>query len=142
MLRTLAAIAIALLAAFILVIAVEFFSAVVYPLPHDFGGTTEEMCRHVENYPAWILAVVIPAWAFTAFAGAWIARRIGNRYSAAAVGLLLLMALACNVSMLPYPIWFKALNLLAMPIALLGGGRLAGRSKTAVAAVASQNRNR
>src|SRR5438045_1803118 len=56
-LRTLAAVFAGLLVLFILVVAVELFSAVVHPLPEDFGGTTEEMCRHVERYPQWVLAV-------------------------------------------------------------------------------------
>jgi hypothetical protein len=77
-LRTLAAVFAGLLVLFILVVAVELFSAVVHPLPEDFGGTKEEMCRHVERYPQWVLAVVVPAWAVAAFASTWTARRIGN----------------------------------------------------------------
>lgn len=122
-LRTLAAVAAGLLAAFVLVVAVEGFSAVVHPMPDGFGGTPEEICRHVERYPAWVLAVVVPAWGLTAFVGAWIARRIGNWYSYAIVGLLLLAAVALNISMLPYPIWFKLANLLVVPIAIFLGGR-------------------
>ncbi|HEX2518177.1 MAG TPA: hypothetical protein VHK04_01370, partial [Castellaniella sp.] len=57
---------------------VELFSAVVHPLPEDFGGTTEELCRHVERYPPWVLALVVPAWAVTALVGTWTAKRMGN----------------------------------------------------------------
>lgn len=127
MLRTLAAILVALFVAFILVVAVEFFSAVVHPPPQDFGGTMEETCRHVENYPAWVLAVVVPAWALIAFVSVFAARKIGNLFSAAFVGLFLLAAVAFNVSMLPYPIWFKIVILAAIPTFLLAGGRLAAR---------------
>jgi hypothetical protein len=121
--RTLAAILAGLLASFVLVIAVELFSAVVHPLPEDFGGTTEAMCQHVARYPHWVLAVVVPAWAVAAFASTWTARRIGNVYSAALVGLLVLAALVFNISMLPYPTWFKIANLLIIPIAILAGAR-------------------
>lgn len=135
MLRTLAAILVALFVAFILVVAVEFFSAVVHPLPQDFGGTMEETCRHVENYPAWVLAVVVPAWALIALISVFAARRIGNHYSAAFVGLLLLTAVAFNVSMLPYPTWFKIIILAAVPVAILAGSRLAtGREPANLAA--------
>ncbi len=50
-LRTLTAVSIGLFVALVLLVAVEFFSAVVHPLPEDFGGTTEEMCRHVGDTP-------------------------------------------------------------------------------------------
>src|SRR5690242_2499596 len=96
-LRTLAAVFAGLLLSFLLIGAVELFSAVVHPLPEDFGGTPEEMDRHVQRYPQWVLAVVVPAWAVTAFVGTWTARRMGNHYSAATVGLLLLAALGFHL---------------------------------------------
>ena len=132
-LRSFAAILAGLLVLFILVVAVELFSAVVHPLPEDFGGTKEEMCRHVERYPQWVLAVAVPAWAVAAFASTWTARRIGNLYSSAIVGLLLLAALVFNISMLPYPTWFKIANLLGIPIAVIAGSRPSIRHKTILA---------
>lgn len=123
--RTLAATVAGIAVAFVLVIAVELFSAVVHPLPQGFGGTTEEMCRHVERYQQWVLAVVVPAWAATAFAGAWTAKWMGNSYSFAIVGLLLFAGMVLNVSMLPYPLWFKIADLLAIPAAIAAAGRLA-----------------
>ena len=68
-LRNLAAVCLGMILAFLLLVGVELFSAVVHPLPADFGGTQEEMCRHVARYPQWVLAVVVPLWAVTAFAG-------------------------------------------------------------------------
>lgn len=130
--RTVAAIVAGLLVAFVLVVAVEMFSAVVHPIPPDFGGTQEEMCAHVERYPAWVLAVVVPLWAATALAGTWIAGRLGNRWSALVVGLVLAAGLIFNLSMLPYPLWFKIGCLLAIPCAIgwaiyLSVRRLPGR---------------
>lgn len=121
-LRTLAAVFAGLIAAFVLLNTVEFFSSVVHPLPEGSGGTKEEICRHVENYPAWVLAAVVPAWGLTAFIGAWVARTLGNRYSFATVGLILLAALILNISMLPYPVWFKVATLLVVPIAMVLAG--------------------
>lgn len=130
-LRALAAVFAGLLVSFIPVVAVELFSGVVHPFPEDFKGTSEEVCRHVERYPPWVLAVAVPAWAVAAFVGTAIAQRIGNLYSSAIVGLLLLAALVFNISMLPYPIWFKIANLLVIPAALIAGSRLSVRHKTA-----------
>jgi hypothetical protein len=122
--RGIAAIIAGMIVAFILVVAVEFFSAVVHPVPPDFGGTMEEMCQHVARYPQWVLAVVVAAWAGTAFASTWISGRLGNRICALLIGLLLLAAVIFNVSMLPYPIWFKILSVLAIASASLLGDRL------------------
>jgi hypothetical protein len=114
-LRTIGSIVAAMLVAFVLVVAVELFSAVVHPLPPDFGGTQEEVCQHVERYPSWVLAVVIPAWSATALTGTWIAGRLGNRGSALFLALAILATLILNLSMLPYPIWFKFGCLIAIP---------------------------
>ena len=129
-LRGLAAIIAGMIVAFIFVVAVEGFSAVVYPVPPDFRGTMEEMCLHVARYPNWVLALVVPAWAGTAFASTWISGRMGNRLCGLFIGLLLLAALIFNLSMLSYPIWFKILNLLAIPAAIVLGDRLSIRRTT------------
>jgi H+/Cl- antiporter ClcA len=139
-LRTLVAVLAGLFVAFILVVAVELFSAVVHPLPEDFGGTKEEMCRHVERYPHWVLAVVVPAWGLAAFVSTWTARKLGTFMSFAIVGLIFLAALVLNISMLPYPIWFKVANLLVIPTAILAGSRLSLRHKTAGAGGANRGR--
>ncbi|MGH7140139.1 MAG: hypothetical protein ACREHD_30745 [Pirellulales bacterium] len=122
--RTLAAILAGLFVALVLVVSVELFSAVFHPLPEDFGGTTAEMCRHVERYPQWVLGLVVVAWAVTAAIGTWTAMKMGNLCSYAMVGLVLLAALVFNVTMLPYPLWFKIVNLLVIPAAIIAGGRL------------------
>lgn len=127
--RPLAAIFIGMLVAFALVVGVELFSSVVHPLPADFGGTEEEMCQHVASYRPWVLAIIVPAWAATAFAGTWTAKKIGNRFSLAFVGALLAAALVLNISMLPYPLWFKVADLIAMPLAIAAAARSARHGK-------------
>jgi predicted MFS family arabinose efflux permease len=123
--RFLAGLTVGLLIAFVLVIAVELASAVVHPFPPDFKGTQEEMCAHVARYPQWFLALAVPAWGLTAFAGTWTANRVGNRPAALFVGLLLTAVVLCNVSMLPYPIWFK----IASPIVVIAAVFAATRSR-------------
>jgi hypothetical protein len=134
--RYVAAVVVGLLLSLMLIVAVELFGGVVHPLPENFGGTSEEMCRHVERFPPWVLAVVVPAWAVAAFVGTWTAGRIGNFYSAATVGSLLLVALLFNVSGLPYPMWFKIANLVAVPIAVVAGRRLSAQRRPVDAAAA------
>src|SRR5262245_10487128 len=122
-LRTFVAVLAGFSAAFLLVIAVELFGGMVHPLPKDFGGPMEEMCRHVERYPTSVLAVVVPIWGATAYVGTWIAGIIGNLVSFAIVALLLLAALVLNISMVPYPLWFKVATLLVIPAAIAVAGR-------------------
>jgi hypothetical protein len=106
--RTLLAGVAGMVVAFVLVVAVEFFSAVVHPLPANFDGNIPE---HVRRYPQWVLGVVVPMWGASAAAATWVASRIGGRLAGALVALLLAAALAFNLSMLPYVLWFK----IAMP---------------------------
>ncbi|WP_207395180.1 hypothetical protein [Bremerella alba] len=118
--RAILAVFIGLVVAFLLVIAVELFSAVVHPFPADFGGTEDEVCAHVEKYPAWVLAAVLPMWAMAVFGSVWIAQKIGDLIASLMVALLLLIAVGFNQWMLPYPIWFEVANYVAFPLATLG----------------------
>jgi hypothetical protein len=121
--RAVCSIVVGVALAFALVIAVEFVSAVVHPLPPDFDGSMDEMCQHVARYPDWVLALVVVAWGCTTFASTWITRRISNRPCGACVGLFLFAAVAFNIAMLPYPIWFKVAILIAIPAAIYLGLR-------------------
>ena len=104
---------------FVLIVAVELFSNVVHPFPAEFQGTHDEICRHVENYPAWILASVVPMWGATAYVGSRVAWRISGGMASSTVAVLLFAGLAFNISMLPYPIWFEIACLVAIPVASL-----------------------
>jgi hypothetical protein len=131
-LRAFGAVVAGLVVALVLVVGVELFSAVVHPLPESFDGSQEQMCAHVARYPAWVLAVIVPIWGAAALVSTWIAGRLGNLASTLVVGLLLVAAVAFNLSMLPYPIWFKVACLVVIPAAAVAGGyRRRGRLQRA-----------
>ena len=110
--RTLLAVAAGMALAFVLIVAVEMFSAVVHPFPPGFDPNAPgSVSAHVQRYPGWVLAVAGLMWGGTAAAAVWVASRIGGRAAGAVVTLLLAAALAFNLSMLPYVMWFK----IAMP---------------------------
>ena len=115
--------------ALVLVIAVELVSAVLHPPPPGFTGTMDEMWKHVERYPHWLLALAMAAWGGTAFASTWVASRIGGRGCGAFVGLILLAAAVFNIVKLPYATWFKVAIVIAIPAAIYVALRLPGRRK-------------
>lgn len=116
-LRLICAFLAAMLLAFLLVIAVEFYSSLVHPFPPGLGMTPEEICLHVTRYPQWVLATVVPLWGGTAWLGTWVAHRLGSWGCGLAVAMLLYAAVLFNCSMLPYPLWFKGAMTLAIPVA-------------------------
>lgn len=123
-LRSIGAIIAAFVVAIVLLTLVEVYSAVVHPVPPDFKNTPEEMVAHVARYPHWVLATAVPMWGLIAFLATWLAGWLGYRGCAIFMALLLLAALACNLSMLPYPLWFKIVQSLAVLIAVAIGVRL------------------
>jgi hypothetical protein len=125
--RSMGAVLAAIAAASVLVVTVELLSGLAHPFPADFKGTFEEVCRHVERFPQWVLAAVVGAWGITAFVATWIAGRLGNRGCAVFVGLLLLAALILNILQLPYPLWFKIASPIAIAAAIVCGYGLSRR---------------
>ena len=71
----------------------------------------DETRLHVARYPHWVLGVVVLLWSAIAFVSTWFATRIGNAFAGIVVVLLLSCAIVCNVSMLPYALWFKVVML-------------------------------
>jgi hypothetical protein len=126
--RALLAVLAGMAVAFVLVVLVEMFSAVVHPLPPELVNDIPE---HVRRYPSWILGVVVPMWGATGFAAAWVAARIAGRVAGAIVTVLLALGLAFNLAMLPYPLWFKAVMGCTLPIACLLGISYGSRPRAA-----------
>ena len=130
-LRILLAVVAGMALAFALVVAVEMFSAVVHPFPPGFDPNAPgSIPAHVRRYPGWVLAVAGLMWGATAAAAAWVASRIGGRLAGAVVTLLLAAALAFNLSMLPYVLWFKVGMPAAFFVACLLGIRTGARPRT------------
>lgn len=116
--RTILAVTAGMLVALALVIAVEFFSSIVHPIPPDFKGTIPD---HVRRYPDWVLGVVVLMWGVTIVAATWVASRLGNLAAALIVVALLAWALTFNLTKLPYTMWFKVVMFSAFPIACFLG---------------------
>ncbi len=132
-LRSAGAMVLGIVVAMVLIVAVEAVSAVLHPFPPGVYPSDMEACReHVANYPQWLLAAFAPAWWFMVFASTWVATRLGAARHPAhgiALGLLLLAAVAFNMYMLPYPLWFEAGNWIMFPLATLAAVWLARGKK-------------
>ncbi len=130
LLRSVGAVLVGLVAALILIVGVEVVSSILHPFPPEVDQDDLEVVRaHVAGYPAWILMLAVLAWGLTTFLGAWLATRLGtgrHRAHGIVVGLILLALVVLNMSMLPYPIWFWASNLILFPLGFYWGARLGG----------------
>ena len=128
-LRVFAAVIVGVVLMVVQVNAVELFREMAHQFPHKGARTLQDIRAHVERCPSWVLAVVVMMWGVTALTGVGTAGRIGNVWSAAAVGMLIVAALVCNVSILPYPLWFRMATLVLIPWAVVAGATIATRSK-------------
>ena len=130
-LRSAGAIIAGLVVAFVLIVGVEFFSAIFHPFPPGADPSDMEVCKaHVANYPGWVLGVCGLGWILTVFVSTWLATRLGTARHPAhgiVVGVLLFAAAGFNMLMLPYPIWFELLNVILFPSATLTGVKLSRR---------------
>lgn len=84
----------------------------------------EGMRTLMANVPAGAMAVVLLGWAIGAFAGGWVAQRIGRGdagRTGLVLGLLLTAAGIANNLMIPPPLWFWIAGMLVLlPGAWLG----------------------
>jgi len=128
-LRTILAIIAGMVLALVLVIAVEFFSSIVHPLPPGANENMDALCQHVAKYPHWVLGVVVLAWCATTFLAVWTATKIGRVAAGVVVSLLLLGAIGFNVAMLPYVTWFKIMMPTCSLVACYVGVRWGRRNK-------------
>ena len=112
---------------------IEGISSILHPWPADFSGTFEEITRHVENYPAWALALLGGVgYGATMLICTFIATRFGhnrNPWHGYGVGILLFAMVVFNLNMLPYPTWYWILMLSVLPTAAYFGTKLAAENK-------------
>lgn len=131
MIRSGGAVLVGLAAAAVLTVGVEVFSSIFHPFPPDVDPTDYEVCKaHVARYPAWVLVLAALGWGLTTFVSVWLATRLGSRRHRAhgiSVGAILLSLAVMNMSMLPYPVWFWALNLVVFPLGIFWGSHRGGR---------------
>lgn len=114
------------LAALVLVFAIESLGHRLWPPPTEIDWTNPESARAgMSLLPLGALVSVAMAWVIATFVGGWVAARFAHRpWPAYIVGGLIVIASVGNLLMLPHPIWFWLFALVIVPVAALGAGRL------------------
>ncbi len=127
-LRSIGSVLAGLIVAFTLIVAAEVVCGIFHPFPPGADTNNFEVIKdQVRSYPTWVLATGAAIWAAAPFAGAWLATRLGTgRHPAHGyiVGALLLALAGCNMSMLPYPIWFPIVIVGTFLLGTFFGARL------------------
>jgi pimeloyl-ACP methyl ester carboxylesterase len=131
-LRSLAGVFVGMLAASVLIFAVESAGHALFPLPGDIDTTDLQAIRaaaEAGRIPAAAMAAVLVGWGVGAFAGAWIAAKIAGRMSlihGSVVGAILLSGSVANLTRIPSPIWMWAGAFVLIPGAVCAAAPAAG----------------
>ena len=122
--------------AFVLVMLIEKIGHLIYPPPADLDYTDPEAIKpYIATLPFIALLFPMIAWVVGTFAGTIVASKIGTANSllfAGVVGGLVLAATITNLIMIPHPMWFSIVSLIAIAASAWFAAKVAsGPSKTA-----------
>ena len=122
--RTILAVLVGVICAWVVIMLCEFAGASLYPPPPGLDlRDPEQLAAFVAAAPTAAMALVLAGWTLGAFVGGWIAAklsRLHRRGAALAVGAVVLAGVIANAMMIPHPWWFAVLGvLLPLPAAWL-----------------------
>lgn len=119
--------------AMVFIIAVEFVTLSLWPFPEGADSTNVEVCKaHVAAFPTAAFVISTIGWMLATLLGPMTATRIGaGRHPAHGIvlGLLLYAGALFNLSMLPYPAWFRGINVVGLPACFIAGTRIGQRRR-------------
>lgn len=120
-LRYLLALVAGVLVAGFVVAGIEALGHTMYPPPKGLDTTDMEQLRAaVEAMPVGALLFVMLAWIAGAYVGGVVAARLapGHRgLMAGVIGALILAGAVANLVMIPHPLWFAIVSVLAVLVA-------------------------
>ncbi|MDO7843881.1 hypothetical protein [Sphingomonas immobilis] len=115
------------IAAFLIIMAVEWVDAWFYPLPGLAEGSdtdADAAATIIATMPLPAKIIVVLGWLLGALGGAWMALRISDRqWTGWVIVAVVIAGGVTNLFALPHPLWMQACTFL-MPIA---GGAIATR---------------
>lgn len=125
MLRSIVAVLAGILVMGITVAAVQWLGHSIYPPPPGIDpGDHDAMVALISQMPKMALGMVLVAYAFGTFLGAFTASTISRAHKrgvAIVLGVVMLALVALNFSVIPHPAWMVVAGLaIPLPFALLG----------------------
>lgn len=118
MARNIAAAFAGIVTAFALIMLIEKLGQIIYPPPPDLDFSDPEALRpYIATLPFLALLFPMIAWVVGTFAGTIVACKIGTANPlmfAAIVGGLVLAGTIANLIMIPHPVWFSVVSLVAI----------------------------
>lgn len=135
--RKIFAVVLGVIAAVVLIIAIEALGHSLYPLPEGLDITdTDAMKAYVMTLPIAALLIVMASWIVATLVGGllacFIARETPLIY-AAIIGGLVLLGTIINLMSLPHPLWFSITSVLAIIATIFVTGRIGSSFVTATA---------
>jgi hypothetical protein len=128
--RSILAVVVGVLVAFVLIWVVQLIGIKVYPPPPGLDPADRESLKAmVAQMPLGALLFVLLAYAAGSVAGGWAAARLAPRAGllhAMLVGVLLLGVGIMNLLTIPHPGWFWVASCAIYPIGAWSGARSAG----------------
>jgi len=135
MIRSTGAVLAGVATAFVLILAIEKLGHLIYPPPADLDFSDPEAIRpYMATLPFLALLFPMIAWVVGTFAGTLTACKIGTANPlafAAIVGGLVLAGTIANLIVIPHPVWFSAVSLVAIVAAAWVALQIAAPSERA-----------
>ena len=118
MIRNIGAALAGVVTAFVLVMLIEKVGLLIYPPPADLDFSDPEAIKpYIATLPFFALLFPMIAWVVATFTGSLVASKIGTANPllfAGIVGGLIFAATIANLIMIPHPMWFSIVSLLAI----------------------------
>ena len=123
--RTILGILAGMVTAWVVIMACQFASGLLYPPPPGMDlRQPEQLAAFIAQAPPAAMAIVVASWVLGAGLGGWVAAKIARAhplFAALVIGLLVLAGVVANNTMIPHPTWMTVLGvLLPLPAAWLG----------------------
>lgn len=117
--RTLLGIVFGVLAALLIIDAVEQVTSALYPLPILDSADAATLSNVVHDMPLAAKLLTVFGWLAGAFGGAWFGLRVRDRRRVGwAVVIAVIASAVVSVATLPHPVWMKVC---AIVLPMLGG---------------------
>lgn len=132
--RTILAVLVGLVVAWITITLCEFGGVMLHP---PAAGTNladpDALAAHIAGAPPAAMALVLLGWVAGAFDGGAVAALISRRHKTGAaltLGVLIVLGVIANSVMIPHPLWMTVAGLaLPIPAAWLAARLIGGRRK-------------